>query len=201
MAARTASAWTINRIVALRAKEASMAQHQHNIKAQSEGAWLKGALAGFVATGPMTLFMLVTQRFLPKGQRYALPPEIITKELARRAHVRQHMNKGQVLAATLVSHFGYGAAMGALYSPLGKQISLPAAAKGLLFGLVVWVSSYLGLLPLLGMSESGQREPQRRNLMMIAAHLVWGTTMGVAADVLSSSAWLQRARDYRTRAG
>ncbi len=184
MVARTAPAWTINRIVALRAREASMAQHQHSIKAQTERVWLKGALAGFVATGPMTLFMLVTQRFLPKGQRYALPPEIITRELARRAHVRRHMNKGQVLAATLVSHFGYGAAMGMFYSLLGKKVPLPAAAKGLLFGLAVWAGSYLGLLPLLGMAESGQKEPQRRNLMMIAAHVVWGATMGVAADVL-----------------
>ena len=161
-----------------------MAQHQQSVEAQSERAWLKGALAGFVATGPMTLFMLVTQRFLPRGQRYALPPEIITRELARRAHVRQQLNKGQILAATLVSHFGYGAAMGALYSPLGKKIALPAAAKGLLFGLAVWAGSYLGLLPLLGMTESGQREPQRRNLMMIAAHAVWGATMGIVADVL-----------------
>lgn len=108
-----------------------MAQHQHNIKAQSERAWLKGALAGFVATEPMTLFMLVTQSFLPKGQRYALPPEIITKELARRVHVRQHLNKGQVLAATLVSHFGYGAAMGTLHSALGKKRSLPSPSPRL----------------------------------------------------------------------
>jgi hypothetical protein len=34
------------------------------------------------------------------------------------------------------------------------------------------------------MSESGQREPVRRNLMMIAAHVVWGGTMGVVAEVL-----------------
>jgi hypothetical protein len=69
---------------------------------------LKGVLAGFVATIPMTIFMLATQRFLPKGQRYALPPEIITKELTQRAHMRQHMSKRQIVGATLVSHFGYG---------------------------------------------------------------------------------------------
>jgi hypothetical protein len=96
-------------------KEERMAQHQHIIEAQPGRACLQGALAGFFATGPMTLFMLVTQRFLPRGQRYALPPEIITQELAHRTHVRWHMNKKQILGATLVSHFGYGAAMGALY--------------------------------------------------------------------------------------
>ena len=133
---------------------------------------------------PMTVFMLVTQRFLPKGERYALPPEIIIHELAQRAHMRQHMNKIQILGATLVSHFGYGAMMGTLYAPLAKKIPLPAVVKGVLFGLGVWGASYLGLLPLLGMSESGQKEPGRRNLLMIAAHVVWGSAMGMVADVL-----------------
>ena len=92
------------------------------------------------------------------------------------------MNKQQVLAATLVSHFGYGASMGAVYSPLRKRIPLPIVVRGILFGLVVWAGSYLALLPLLGMSESGQREPVRRNLMMIAAHIVWGAVLGATAD-------------------
>jgi hypothetical protein len=40
---------------------------------------------------------------------------------------------------------------------------------------------------MLGLSESGQREPVRRNLMMIAAHIVWGSTMGVLAKVLTDN--------------
>src|SRR6266702_5711332 len=99
-----------------------MVREQNVLATQSGLSWLKGALAGFIATAPMTVFMLLTQRFLPKGQQYDLPPEIITKELAHRAHVRQHMDKRQILAATTVSHFGYGAAMGALYGPLSKKI-------------------------------------------------------------------------------
>ena len=146
---------------------------------------MQGAVAGFAGTVPMTVFMLLTQRFLPKGQRYALPPEIITKELAHRAHVRQHMNKMQVLGATTIAHFGYGAMTGLLYAPFANKLPLPAIVKGLLFGLLVWAASYLGLLPLIGMSESGQREPGRRNLMMIAAHVVWGATMGLVAEVLT----------------
>ena len=161
-----------------------MDQNQGVAPAQPGLSWLMGAIAGFIGTGPMTVFMLLTQRFLPKGQQYDLPPEIITKELAHRAHVRQHMDKRQILAATTVSHFGYGAATGALYGPLSKKIPLPAVVKGALYGLFVWAASYLGLLPMIGMSESGQREPVRRNLMMIAAHVVWGATMGVVAEVL-----------------
>ena len=155
------------------------------VKAQPGLSWLGGAIAGFIGTAPMTVFMLLTQRFLPRGQRYALPPEIITEELAHRAHVRHHMNKQLILGATMVSHFGYGAAMGALYSPLGKRVPLPSIVKGILFGLLVWAASYLALLPMAGMSESGHREPVRRNLMMIAAHVVWGFATGAMAEVLT----------------
>ncbi len=151
---------------------------------QKQSFWLQGALAGTIATVPMTIFMFSTQRFLPKGQQYDLPPEIITKELAERAHVKQHMSKAQILAATTASHFGYGATMGILYSILGRRLPLTSSLKGTLFGFVIWVASYQALLPLLGFSKSSDKETTRRNVMMIAAHVVWGISTGVVTDVL-----------------
>jgi len=143
--------------------------------------WWEEACAGFVATIPMTFFMLSTQRMLPRGQRYDLPPEMITRELARRTHLRLRLTKKQLLAATLFSHFGYGTAIGALYRPLKRRTPLPAPIKGTLFGLLIWLVSYLGLLPLLKIPASAQQEPGRRNLMMILAHVVWGSTLGTLA--------------------
>jgi uncharacterized membrane protein YagU involved in acid resistance len=161
-----------------------MTQNQNRNETQPKHAFLKGTLAGLAATLPMTIFMLATQRFLPKRQQYELPPEMITKDLARRAHVRHHLNKQLILGATTASHFGYGAAMGAAYGPLQKRIPLPSMAQGVLYGLLVWAPSYLGLLPLLGISASGQKEPLRRNLMMIAAHVIWGASLGAMASIL-----------------
>jgi len=140
---------------------------------------VQGAVAGFVATIPMTLFMLLMHRFLPNWQKYALPPEAITDELSERVDLDEHMDKPQLLAATLVSHFGYGAVMGMLYSVTVPRLPLPSVLKGILFGLGVWVASYLGLLPALNISQSGDKEPWRRVLLMIAAHIIWGTSMGM----------------------
>ena len=162
-----------------------MAQHQTLKTIQTaQTPLLQGAIAGFIATVPMTVFMLTTQRFLPKGQRYDLPPEIITKQLAARADIRQHMNKSQILAATTAAHFAYGTAMGLLYGPVNKRLPQPGVVKGILFGVAIWAVSYLGLLPLMGILASAGNEPFRRNLMMIAAHIVWGSSMGLLADVL-----------------
>lgn len=149
--------------------------------AQEYPSWINDAVAGCVATAPMTLFMLLTQRFLPHGQRYDLPPEIIIQDLARRAHLHWRLSKRQVLLATLVSHFGFGTAMGLFYRPVERYMPGPSLVKGSGFGLLVWVASYLGLLPALGLVESAYREPGRRNLMMIAAHLVWGSAAGLLA--------------------
>lgn len=146
---------------------------------------VKGALAGTIATLPMTLFMLAVHRFLPKEQHYALPPEMITKELSRRVRTNIHHHKQRLVSVSTLSHFGYGAVMGALYSPLENTSFLPAPVRGMLFGLGVWAGSYLGLLPLLRFRASGHREPGERNLLMLVAHVIWGSTLGATADLLT----------------
>ncbi|MBA2286341.1 MAG: DUF1440 domain-containing protein [Ktedonobacteraceae bacterium] len=146
---------------------------------------LKGAAAGCLATVPMTIFMLAMQRVLPHWQRYALPPEKITEELVRRVKPGKPANKKERRGLSLVFHFSYGAAMGAFYSLLMARIALPAILKGIVFGLVVWFGSYLGLLPVMGISQSAPRQPLRRNVLMIGAHIVWGAVTGLAADALS----------------
>lgn len=154
-------------------------------KTQRRLSLSNAAFAGTMATIPMTLFMLRTQRHLPEGERYALPPEILTKELADRFHISYKMSKTQLLIATTFSHFAYGATMGMLYRPIGKEDDfVPGIVKGTFFALVIWVVSYLIALPLVGMSESGKTETPLRNLMMIGAHVIWGAAMGSAADAL-----------------
>lgn len=144
-----------------------------------------GALAGIIATIPMTLFMLLMHKLLPKWQQYALPPERITTRVAKRAKIGKEMDKPQRVGLALVSHFGYGGNMGALYTPLARKLALPPALKGALFGIIVWVGSYFGVVPAMDPSESAPEQPFQRNLMMIAAHLVWGTTLGISEDLLA----------------
>ncbi len=93
------------------------------------------------------------------------------------------MDKPRLVGSSVVSHFGYGAAMSALYTALTQQISLPPVLKGTLFGLAVWAASYLGWMPLADIPVAVPREPIRRN-MMILAHIVWGSVTGVVADRL-----------------
>jgi uncharacterized membrane protein YagU involved in acid resistance len=148
-------------------------------------AALVGLLAGVVATGPMTVAMILWHRRLPRAERYPLPPREITMKLAREAGVSHEMSDEARSAATLLAHFGYGGAAGAIYGALTDRIPAPAMCKGVGFGLLVWAGSYLGLLPGTGILKIASDHPARRNLLMIGAHVVWGAATGAVADILT----------------
>ena len=92
---------------------------------------------------------------------------------------------GEREAATWASHFGYGAACGALYGALAANRRVPHVAAGVGFGLAVWAGSYLGWLPAAGILRPATEHPPRRTALMIAAHVVWGATTGFVVNALS----------------
>lgn len=147
----------------------------------------------------MTIAMVWMHRRLPRYERYPLPPSLITQNLEEAADVdpvppRPH------LALTLVNHFGYGAAVGALYGPTAGRFRAPAAVKGVGWGLVVWTFSYLVMLPAVGLLSPATRHPARRNGLMILAHVVWGGVTGWLADRLTGLFRAKRRQPYQNRA-
>lgn len=140
---------------------------------------VRGGLAGFVATAPMTLAMDLMHRRLPAWERYPLPPSEITEALESRAGVADDLSPGEHAALTMANHFAYGAATGALYPLVADRLPGGAAAKGIVYGLGVWTASYLGLLPSLGILTPAAEHPRERNALMIAAHVVWGAALGI----------------------
>ena len=147
---------------------------------------LSGALAGLAATAPMTLAMKLMHEQLPREERYPLPPRQVTEGVAEKAGVNEKLDEDEREAATWASHFAYGAACGALYGALsGRGAAGRPALSGVGFGLAVWGVSYLGWLPAAGILAPATKHPARRNALMIAAHVVWGATTGLALSGLS----------------
>jgi hypothetical protein len=137
-----------------------------------------GALAGLAATVPMTAVMAGIHRLLPRYERYPLEPYRVTTRLARRAGVSGRLSRRQREAAATVAHFGYGAAAGAAFVPLAARLPVPLALAGAVFGLLVWAASYAGWLPALGVLTPPDKQPRRRNALLVIAHVVWGAAMG-----------------------
>lgn len=146
--------------------------------------YLAGLLAGFVATLPMTVFMMLLYRRLPKKEQYPLPPRQIAMELAEQAGVKESLPETERTTLTLIAHFAYGTVMGAFYSLVAGKVPGPSVLKGVVFGLLVWAGSYLLLLPALGILRSAIHHPLRRNTLMIAAHIIWGGVLAMIVEVL-----------------
>ena len=131
-----------------------------------------GAVAGFVATLPMTIAMRKLHGRLPPSERYPAPPrELIDSTTA------EAVPEEPARDLTIAAHHLYGAATGALVAA-----ALPSAGPvtGAAAGVAVWTGSYLGWIPTVRLLRPATGHPARRNRMMIAAHLVWG-----AATVLA----------------
>jgi hypothetical protein len=142
-----------------------------------------GALSGLAATGPMTLFMMAAHKALPPEEQQPLPPREITMNAAEAAGVRQDIETaGRRTESTLAAHFGFGATAGLIYSGLAGASGLPAAAEGAVYGLGVWGSNYLGILPALGLVRPATDEPAGRNALMIAANVLWGVCAALMLD-------------------
>lgn len=107
-----------------------------------------GFIAGFVATAVMSMVMLVLH-FFPRKEKQPLPPHQITMTIAE-----------ERLSLTSFAHFAYGILLGVVY------------------GLVVWATNYLGIVPLFHLAPSAAKSPPRRNFLMITAHVIWGGFLG-----------------------
>lgn len=153
-------------------------------------AGLGGAAAGFIATGIKTAFVVSSFRLLPCRDRYALPPGEIVAELERKAGVRPGEDLHQI--AALAAHFAYGTTAGSIYGLLRRRGSCPPVAAGTAFGACVWAGSYLGLLPALRILKPVTHHPARRNVLMFAAHLVWGASLGWVENELSARGDLRK---------
>jgi hypothetical protein len=139
-----------------------------------------GAVSGLAATATMSLLMLAAHRSGLLGEP---PPRRLTRRLLSRLGPVSPRGRSLDAAATL-AHFSFGAAMGVLF---GLAPGRPSASRGMLFGLGVWAVNYAGILPRLRLMPKARRDRPGRPASMIAAHLVYGATLGGCQRISESA--------------
>ena len=143
-----------------------------------------GAMAGLAATLPMSAVM---QAAKTAGLMPEQPPERITERALRAVGV--HLSERESDGASAAAHLAFGAAAGALFGVLHRRIRppVPAAAHGVVFGLLVYGASYEGWIPSLGLLAPPAREDSGIQPAMMAAHVVYGAALGAALQRLGSA--------------
>jgi hypothetical protein len=130
---------------------------------------LIGAIAGVVGTLAMTSAMRRMHERLPPEERYPLTPREIVDSSSEQAGVP--LPNETAKDVTTAAHFAYGAASGAL---LGAANVMLGPVSGATAGVGIWLGSYMGWIPGARILKPATDHPPRRNLLMIAAHVVWG---------------------------
>jgi uncharacterized membrane protein YagU involved in acid resistance len=141
----------------------------------------QGGGAGLVATAAMSAAMVAAQR---AGQMGRMPPKKITSA-ALDAVGADDLPEPAVDALSVATHFGFGAAMGALFLLARPRPRLPVA-EGVAFGTLVWLASYAGWIPALGILPPPTRDRPGRPASMLLAHWVYGAVLGGMQSALSS---------------
>lgn len=137
---------------------------------------VSGALAGVAATVAMTIAMRHLHGLLDNRDRYPLPP----REIVERVVVAGDEQVART--STLFAHFGFGAFTGSIFALLPMR-----HGNGILYGLGVWALSYLGWIPAAHILAPAWRHPVYRNLLMLAAHVVWGATLSRSLNELEAA--------------
>lgn len=158
---------------------------------------LAGAVAGLLATVPMTVAMEVMFRRLPRRERYALPPSHLTARVIERSEMGRRLPRRPHTALTLAVHFAIGAAGGAAAGPFVRRLPLPRLLTGMVAGIGVWATGYLVSLPSLGIIRMTTKWPASRRRLMFFAHLVWGGALGLMLAPRRRRERSQRERDVR----
>jgi len=135
-----------------------------------------GAVAGTLATGLLSAVMVGAKRSGLMGQ---MPPETITAHFLDRLGWHHRSGKTQDSLA-VVTHFGFGAASGSLFAVIQRRLRppVPPVAAGMVFATGVWLVSYQGWVPALGIMAPASRDRPGRPQSMLVAHLVFGAVLG-----------------------
>ena len=149
----------------------------------------RGLLAGALATVPMSGVIAVG--WMTGLLRTPPPEEIATNaietgldaaadilELPEFAVGPAFEAPAAFQAGWISAHLIYGALCGLLF--VGLRAAVPAVPRqplGIGYGLLVWLGSYLGILPALKLYPRPEADSPSRVAVMIVAHIVFGLTL------------------------
>ena len=142
-----------------------------------------GALSGSLAAACMTVIRMAARR---RGIIEKTIPQAVEESLAHRLGLGERAHPVLHHLADQGMHLGYGAALGAGYAMATRGRSRHTLARGLAYGVAVWMTGSGLLMPLLRAKQAAWRKTAAENAVDVLAHLVFGAATAVVAEELST---------------
>jgi hypothetical protein len=86
----------------------------------------------------------------------------------------RRLTRDELAIAAMLVHYGFGAAVGALYGAWVERSGRDRFRSGLGIGTALWVGADEIAMPLLGLSQPTTRRPVEMHMQSFAAHVVYG---------------------------
>ena len=144
------------------------------------GTVARGAVAGALGTLLMTPVQLLGLEPSSRRDQARWMPRQVFSGLARRLGFAHKAAGDERTALAGGAHLAYGAVFGALYA-LWRRKRGGSLPSGIAFGLAVWAGNYAGVLPALRIVAPPDQEHPAQTARLVAAHVVYGTVLGLAA--------------------
>jgi hypothetical protein len=165
-------------------------------RARIAGALGRGVAAGLVGTGFMTAWQELAAKLKTSSRGSVAapqPPEDPWEEASAPAKVAKRIGEGvfhkhvspeRIPMLTNAMHWGYGTGWGTVYGlAAGSARKSPGLAAGAGFGSVVWMMSYVQLVPM-GLYDPPWKIPPGGLALDLSYHLVYGTSVASAYRLL-----------------
>jgi hypothetical protein len=156
-----------------------------------------GALAGSLGAACMTVIRMTARR---RGIIEKTVPQAAEEWLAHRAGLGRNAHPVLHHLADQALHVGYGATLGMVYALAKRGRSGHVAARGIVYGVAIWIAGSGILLPLLRAKQAPWRKRPSENAVDLLAHLVFGAATAVVAEELAAQPNRGPSSDSRRRA-
>ncbi len=142
------------------------------------GRVVRGALAGALATGAMTLVQLAATR--RRGADEPMPEKVVEGAAARAG---LHLEEPTEDAVSTAAHLAYGMTA---HTALALASPSPGMVTALLFSLALGVLGYQGWIPAAGLLPRLSAMDTTRQVDVVASHAVYGVALWLALRLLGS---------------
>jgi len=135
-----------------------------------ERSLAKGLLAGLIGGVVATVAKSLAERvYPPRTHGEPEPPEVLAEKIAGRT-----LNALEKAAAVETIHWGFGAAVGAVYGGVAEYFPAATDKDGATFGMTLATLTHETALPAMGLSATPEEQTTREQTSEMATHLIFG---------------------------
>jgi Protein of unknown function (DUF1440) len=143
-----------------------------------------GLLGGLLGAGAMSVaHTLMTGTQDPASTTKGDDATVVVGDALSRVLRGRNLYEQEKPAAGSAVHYGFGAAMGAIYGIVAGMAPLVTVGWGAGFGAAVWLGAHVIVVPALGLAPSPLQQAVRKEGLELVLHLLYGVTVDVVRRI------------------